>query len=601
MLKVRTVRRLASILVADVVGYSRLVEQDEAGTLSALRSLRRDLIAPLLVKHRGRIVKLMGDGAIIEFNSVVDAVTCAIAIQKGTNERQPEMPAERRIVFRVGINLGDVVVEGRDLLGDGVNIAARLERLCPPGGVLVSHTVYDHLQGKVDCHFESLGEQHLKNIARPIQVYQIASMAPAAVAPSSSDRPAVAVLPFDNMGDPDQVYFSDGITEDIITELSRFREFLVIARNSSFAFRNQDVDLRRIGQSLGASYLVKGSIRRAGQQIRVTVQLVEATTGTHLWAERYDRSLEDIFAIQDDIARHVVTTVAQRVVDESEIAAQRRPPSDIRAYDLFLQGYRLSDTFRPDEQDQARALFERAIIIDPGFARAYTGLAFNFLFRASSQGIGVPQGADPNRTEALRMAEQAVILDPNDARVHFTLGHMYLVWDDFDRAKRHLDLARSMNPNDAMIQVTWAWAQTCLGEAERGLPAAELAMRLNPRYPLFYEYSLARILFAVERYAEAAVILRRLTGEDPVEHPHNLVWHPRDLAWRAAACGHLGMDGEARQCGEWLITALRRAWHGDPNAGPAEYVDWIVGNAHLRLPADVTRLRRGLRLAGLPA
>ncbi|HET9740795.1 MAG TPA: adenylate/guanylate cyclase domain-containing protein, partial [Solirubrobacteraceae bacterium] len=366
-------------MAADIVGYSRLIEADEAGTLAAIRELRRATIDPLLAEHHGRIVKLMGDGAIVEFASVVDAVACAVAVQKALAARQTEAP-ERQIVFRIGVNLGDVVVEGEDLLGDGVNVAARLEQLCPPGGVLISGTVFDHLQGKLDCSFEYAGERQLKNIERPVRVYRVAAdgaaSPPASPAEATPAKPLVAVLPFANMsGDAEQAYFSDGITEDIITELARFHELLVIARNSSFAFRGKDVDVREVGRTLGASYVVEGSVRRAASRIRITAQLVEARTGTHLWAERYDRPLEDVFAIQDEIARGIVATVAARVLEDSEAAARRRPPRDMRAYDLFLQGRRLSDSFTADAQAQSRAFFERARELDPSFARAYTGLA----------------------------------------------------------------------------------------------------------------------------------------------------------------------------------------------------------------------------------
>ena len=498
--------------------------------------------------------------------------------------------------MRIGVNLGDVVVEDDDLLGDGVNVAARLEQLCPPGGVLISGSAYDHLSGKLDVRFEYAGEQRLKNIARPVRAYQmVLAGSPSPLPPSfRADKPAVAVLPFENMsGDPEQTYFSDGMTEDVITELSRFRELTVIARNSTFSFRGQSVDVRDVGRSLGAGYVVEGSVRRAGDRVRITAQLVDAANGLHLWAERYDRAVEDVFAIQEEIAQNIVATVAQRVREDSEIAARRRPPEDIRAYDLFLQGHRLSDVFTPEAQERVQALYEQALQIDPTFARAYTGLAFSHLTRAFDA-VGVPVEQDEDRVKALRLAEQALALDPNDPRVHSTLGYMCLIWRDFDRAEHHLDLARAMNPNDPTILMYWAWMQGCIGRPERALAVAEIAFKLNPRHPGWYNALLARILFQLGRYDEAALIFEKLTFDDPGRHP-------RDMAWRAAAYGHLGRIEEAQQCGKLVIQSLSSLWRGDPTAGPEDYVDWLIDRSFLRQPEDVERLREGLRLAGLPA
>ena len=584
-------------MVADVVGYSRLVEADEARTLAAIKELRVALLQPLLAEHRGRIAKLMGDGVIAEFGSVVDAVACAAAMQGQIATRQEQEAPERRIVLRIGVNLGDVVVDGDDLLGDGVNVAARLEQLCPPGSVLISGSAHDHLSGKLDVGFEYAGEKHLKNIERPVRTYQMVVAGSASASPASirTDKPTIAVLPFENMsGDPEQAYFSDGMTEDVITELSRFGELTVIARNSSFAFRGQSVDVRHVGRSLGAGYLVEGSVRRAGNHVRITAQLVDAANGGHLWAERYDRAMEDVFAIQEEIAQNIVATVAQRVRDDSEVAARRRPPEDIRAYDLFLQGHRLSDVFTPGTQERVRMLFEQALKIDPTFARAYTGLAYVHSNRAIDTSIGVPREQDENRVKALRFAEEALALDPNDPRVHSTLGFMCLTWRDFDRAEHHLDLAKAMNPNDPLIQIIWAWMQASIGRPERALPAAETAYRLNPRQPGWYNYYLSHILFQLGRYGEAAALLEQRTFDNPARHP-------RDMAWRAAAYGHLGRIEDAQRCGEVFIQSLSGFWRGDPTAGPAEYVDWLVDIAYLRDPDDVERLRQGLRLAGLPA
>ncbi|WP_231698935.1 adenylate/guanylate cyclase domain-containing protein [Sinorhizobium fredii] len=588
-----------AVFVADVVGYSRLVELDERATVAAIKDLRRALFEPLLAEHRGRLVKLTGDGLIAEFGSVVEAVACAAEIQKQLPDRQAEMPVERRIILRIGINLGDVLVDGDDLLGDGVNVAARLEQACTPGGVLISGTAHDQLPGKLDCRFEYAGELRLKNIARPVRAYRMvldSARDAAAVAWPSADKPAVAVLPFDNMsGDPEQDYFSDGITEDIITELSRFHELMVIARNSSFSFRGKSIDVREIGRSLGARYLVEGSIRRAGDRVRITAQLVDAASGAHFWVERYDRALEDVFAVQEEISQSIVATAAQRIIQDSEVAARRRQPEDIRAYDLFLQGNRLSDVFTPEAQARAQALFEAALEIDPGFARAHTGLAWVYLNRSVEGSVGVPRAKDLDRIAALRQAEEALAKDPNDPRVHSTFGYMCLMWRDFDRAERHMDLARAMNPNDPLIQIFWAWVQSCVGKPERALHAAEIAFRLNPCHPNWYNYYFSHILFRLGRDREAADLLERLIVDAPARR------HPRYMALRAAACGHLGRIEEAQRCARISIEAVDKCWQGDPAAGPREYVDWLVDALYLRRDEDAERLRDGLRRAGLPA
>ena len=319
---VRVERRLAAIMATDIVGYSRLIETDEAAHARRDQEpFARRSSDPLIADHRGRIVKLMGDGAIVEFGSVVDAVACAVAVQEGVTVHQREVPPESRIVFRIGINVGDVVVEGGDLLGDGVNIAARLEALAEPGGICIADAVQKQLAGKTDFAFEDTGERTLKNIAQPVRVWRWAKEPTPAAAGAPlplPDRPSIAVLPFDNLsGQPEETYFSDGITEDIITGLARFRSLFVVARNSSFAFRGKPTSLAEIGRQLGVAYLLEGSIRRAGERVRVTAQLLEADTGMHIWADRYDRGLEDIFAVQEEVARTIVSTLVGRIQDAS--------------------------------------------------------------------------------------------------------------------------------------------------------------------------------------------------------------------------------------------------------------------------------------------
>ncbi|MEF0943077.1 adenylate/guanylate cyclase domain-containing protein [Rhizobium sp. BR 362] len=590
-------RKLAAILVADVVGYSRLVEQDEGKTLAALSNLQSTLIEPQLTEHAGRIVKLMGDGIIAEFASVVEAVFCAIKIQNAIAAQQNPSDTSGNIVFRIGINIGDVVVEGEDLLGDGVNVAARLEQICPPGDILISGNAYEHIAGKIAATIEYVGEQQLKNISRPIKAYHVPLSGSAFVSPrvSTLSRPAVAVLPFENIsGDPEQLYFSDGITADIITELARFTELMVIARISSFALRGRTTDLREIGRLLNAGYVVEGSARRAGNRVRITVQLVETVGGTHLWADRYDRSIEDIFAAQEEIAQSIVAMVAQRVIDNNELTSRRRRPEDMRAYDLFLQGNRLSDDFRAGAQESAEALFKRAAETDPSFARAHTGLAYIYLNRASDGDIGVPRDCDENRIKALRSAETAFALDPSDPRVQCTLGYICLTWRDFKRAEHHLDLAKSMNPNDATILILWAWMQGSLGRPDKGLAGADIAYRLNPLYPSWYNYYKSRLLFLSGRYSEAALLLEQRTFDTPEREP-------RDMAWRAASYAHLGRIEDAEKCAIAFLKLVGSRWRGDEAASTADYVNWLVDVSYLSQERDVSRLREGLRRAGLPA
>lgn len=511
------------------------------------------MIEPKVKEHYGRVFKTTGDGLFVEFSSPVEAVRCAVEVQQALTAQASQEPSQA-LQLRIGINLGDIMIEeDGDVYGDGVNIAARLEQIADPGGILLSGKVFEEVRDRVSYSFEDRGEQSIKNIARPLRTYallrgpRVKEVGTGRKTFSQPDRPSIAVLPFDNMSrDPDEAYFSDGITEDVITELSRFRDLVVIARNSSFSFRNQNVDVCEVGQVLGAGYVVEGSVRRSGNRVRVTAQLIDASSASHLWAERYDRALEDVFAIQEEIAQSIVATVAQRVRQDRELAARRRQPEDIRAYDLFLQGNRLSDELTPEAQAQAKDLFERALQIDPGFARAHTGLAWIYINRAVDGAVGVPREKDENRAIALRQAEQAFALDPNDARVHCTVGYMSLMWRDFKRAERHMDLARAMNPNDPMIQMLWAWVQSCIGRSERSSPAAELAFRLNPCHSGWYNYFLSHILFQLGRYSEAAGHLERLTWGTPTRHL-------RYMAWRASACGHLGRVEEATQCADLFI------------------------------------------------
>ena len=595
-----TTRRLAAILAADVVGFSSLMGQDEEATLARIKDLRREVIEPKVQDHHGRVFKTTGDGFLVEFQSPVEAVRCAVGVQKALASNASE-ESSQGLQLRIGINLGDIIVEeDGDVYGDGVNVAARLEQLAEPGGIAISGKIYDEVRDKLPYSFEDRGEQEVKNIARPVRVYALRGQKPVTSGresrtPRSSDKPSIAVLPFTNMsGDPDQVYFSDGISEDVITELSRFRELTVIARNSTFAFRGQSLDVREIGRVLGAGYVVEGSVRRAGARVRVTAQLVEAQSGSHLWAERYDRALEDVFAIQEEIAQSIVATVAQRVVDAGEAAARRRPPEDVRAYDLFLRGLRIDDTFTPEGQARVEALYEQARAIDPTFARAHSGLAYIHLNRSIDVISGVRPQPDEHKISALRLAEQALALDPNDPRVHSTLAYVCLNSRDFERAERHLDLARAMNPNDAVIQIFWAWMQGVRGKPERGMTAAALAYRLNPRHPLWYDMFFARLNFQLGHYEEAAALLEKRIYASPARHL-------RDMGWRVAAYAHLGRLDQAASCGAELVREIAAHWRGDPTARPSDYMDWLVWSSLLEKAADMERLRAGLRLAGLLA
>jgi adenylate cyclase len=365
----RVERRLAAIMATDIVGYSRLIEADEARTLNAIRALRSQVIDPLIAEYRGRIVKLMGDGAIVEFASAVDAVACAVAVQEGVTVHQREVPPEKRIVFRLGINVGDVVVEGDDLLGDGVNIASRLEALAEPGGICIADAVQKQLAGKTDFAFEDGSERTLKNIAQPVRVWRWAKVPTQAVVGEPlplPDKPSIAVLPFDNLsGQPEETYFSDGITEDIITGLARFRSLFVIARNSSFAFRGKPIDLADIGRRLGVSYLLEGSVRRAGDRIRITAQLIEAATGAHLWAERHDRNLDDIFAVQDEVAQTIVATLFGRIEAAKHQQSLRKPTVSLAAYDFLLRGCVHLRGYAPDDNERRFACSTRRSSLIP--------------------------------------------------------------------------------------------------------------------------------------------------------------------------------------------------------------------------------------------
>jgi TolB-like protein/Flp pilus assembly protein TadD len=530
-------RRLAAILAADVVGYSRMMQADEAGTLAALKDVRKNVIEPLIQKHDGRLVKEMGDGLLVEFASAVSAVTCAVELQGELAATSTDIRDDRRLVIRIGINVGDVIVEGADLFGDGVNVAARLEGVARPGTVCVSQTVYDQVKGKVPFQFKDLGEQHLKNIVGPIRAYLARSKEQASVPQPSlvmSNRPSIAVLPFTNMsGDPEQEYFSDGTTEDIVTELSRFRSLFVIAHNSSLAYKGRALDLREIGRNLGVRYIVEGSIRRAGNHVRVTAQLIDAGTGNHLWAERYDRDLEDIFSVQVDIARRIVTSLGARIEAEDLDLAKRKPPEDMRAYDYYLRAKPLVETpHDAADLNQARDYCDRAIEIDPSYARAHAAKAFSYI-------VGIllmeAENVEEWRRRALHCAETAVSLDPMDEFCHWSLGEAAVQAKQYQRALDHMARALTINPNDANVLAASGYVHALTGDPEAGLRQMGTALERNPSSPSWYHWLRGTILYILGRFDEA---LRAF-------NLHGMS-NPSILRWRAVTLVELGRIDEAR-------------------------------------------------------
>jgi TolB-like protein len=567
-------RRLAAILAADVVGYSRLMEQDELGTLAALKERRKGILEPLVAQHHGRIVKVMGDGVLVEFASAVNAVACAVELQKAMAKANDDRPPDRRIGLRVGVNLGDVVVEGGDLYGDGVIIAARLQAMAEPGGVCVAASVQEQVGTKLPIAFDDLGPCDVKNISRPIQVFRVRVEIQEAeqprIRPPAPDRPSIAVLPFTNMsGDPEQQYFSDGITEDIITELSRFRELFVIARNSSFRFRDKSVDVKRIGRELGVGCVVEGSVRRAGNRIRVTAQLVEVTTGSHLWAEHYDRDLQDIFAVQDEIAQTVVATLVGRLTASGADRARSKPTEHWAAYDFFLQGRECVNRY---DVETAEPLLRRATELDPDFAQAHAMLARLYVFRFFSNG----------RAELLRdalvHAKTAVSLDEHDARCHWALATVYLFMKQLDLAGVHYSKAVALNPSDTDATSGYAHWLARMGRTSEALEKLDIAVKCDPFAPDWYWELRAVPLLQEKRYEEFL--------ENSNHISRHQVWHHPYLA---AAYAHLGRFEEAKASAAEVLRLK-----------PDYSSKWIIAMEPYKNPADLEHLLDGLRKAGLP-
>jgi adenylate cyclase len=523
----RVERRLAAILAADVVGYSRLMGQDEAGTLQRLRTHRHDLIDPKIAEHKGRIVKTTGDGILIEFPSVVEAVACAVAVQRGMADRNAGTPEEQKIVFRVGVNLGDIIIaEDNDIHGDGVNVAARLEALAEPGGICVSRVVRDQVRDKLDIEFEDMGEQALKNIARPLRVYRVRvtatdertpTAAPVETTPTLAlpDKPSIAVLPFQNMsGDPEQEYFADGMVEEIITALSRIRWLFVIARNSSFTYKGQAVDVKQVGRELGVRYVLEGSVRKAGNRVRITAQLIEVETGTHVWAERYDRSLDDIFALQDEITLSTVGAIEPSLRAAEIERVKRKRPENLDAYDLVLRALPHAFAAMPEGGLKAVPLLERALALEPdyGLAHGLLALCFEVLF-ARGGFVDRETGA-----AAVRHAHAAITHGRDDATALGLAAFVIaLVEHDPPAAIEAFETALALSPSCSLAFMLGSTAMGLAGEAERAVAWGEQAVRLSPfDWWIFGAHDgISLGHFINRRYEDAAIAARRAIQSNP--------------------------------------------------------------------------------------
>jgi adenylate cyclase len=583
-----TERRLAAVLAADMVGYSRLMEVDETGTLARLRTHRIELIDPAIAKNRGRIIKTTGDGMLVEFHSVADAVVCAAEVQRRMARRNTDVAPGRWIQFRIGINLGDVIVEENDIFGDGVNVAARLEMLAEPGGICVSGAVRDQVGDRLDhIVFEDLGDQIVKNIARPIRVYRIRLEPDPETAPEGtknpatpttvSKKPSIAVLPLANMsGDPEQEFFADGLTEDIITELSRFRDLLVISRNSTFVHKGKAVKVQEVAREFGVEYVLEGSVRKAGGRIRVTVQLIDAETDRHIWAERYDRELQDIFAIQDEMTRAIVATLPGRVEAATHDRAKRKPTDNMAAYEFVLAAKVLHHRSVREDNVEAQRLLERALALDPNYAHAH---AWKGCVLGQSWVYDWCADRDATFQEVGAELEIALALDDNDSDVHRILAALNLNRDDHDKAAYHQERALALNPNYDLVVVQQGELLTWLGRPEEGIDWIKKAMRLNPYHPERFWSHLGRACYCAEKYAEAAEAFSRITRPDHTHH-----------AFLAATFAQMG---NAVAATAHAAETLKR----EPKFSVATY----LATQHYKRDVDRQRHEAGLLKAGLPA
>jgi adenylate cyclase len=580
----RVERRLAAILAADVAGYSRLIGADEEGTLARLRAHRRELIDPNITEHKGRIVKTTGDGILVEFASVVDALRCAGQVQAAMTERNAAVPVDSRIEFRIGIHQGDIVVEDGDILGDGVNIAARLEGLAEPGGICVSARVQEDAAGRLDLAFEDIGEQQLKNIARPVRAFRVRPnrVADARHTLGSSlalpDKPSVAVLPFTNMSnDPEQDFFADGIAEDIITALSRYPSLFVIARNSSFTYKWRAVDVKQVGRELGVRYVLEGGLRKSGNRIRVTAQLVEAETGKHVWAERYDRDLADIFALQDEITEAVTIAIAPAIADAEQQRAIRKPPSNLDSWAAYQRGLWHSSKATAEDNALAQRFFQQAIDLDPTFSGAYVGLAIAQAQAADFQTRG--RAETMSSTELL--ARRAVALDGADAEACSLLANTLWCRGDYEGALAEAERAMAMTPNLAFAHHMFGTALIFSGRPKEGLSALERSIRLDPRHPRS-EVRLNQMalgLYFSRDYAGAVEVAKRAIRSYPN--------FPNYYRWLAAALGQIGRIEEAKE-------VLQKAM----DIVPASFQSSVRDRVPWMRPEDHAHMLEGLRKAG---
>jgi adenylate cyclase len=575
-------RRLAAIFAADVAGYSRLIGADEEGTIERFQAHRRELFDPKIAEHHGRIVKMTGDGFLVEFASPVRAVRCAIEVQQGMADRNADVPDDRRIEFRIGINLGDIVVEDGDVYGDCVNVAARLEGIAEPGTVYISRAVRDFIQDRAEIVPEDLGEKALKNIATPVRVFRIAPLdagraAPAAP-PSVPDKPSIAVLPFTNMSsDAEQEFFSDGITEDLITDLSKVSGLFVIARNSSFAYKGRSVKVQDIARDLGVRFVLEGSIRKAGNRVRITAQLIDAANGGHLWAERFDRDLTDIFETQDEVVEKIVGVLSVTLTKREEERLTRRSTSNLQAYEFWLRAREMFSRSTREAVAEAKAAHRQAIEADPRFAAPHAGLALAAISEYASG-----WAADPARTldEAERWARRALELDPQEPVSHMALGNVHLWRRQHDTALAEFRQMTAIDPNFAQGHMATGLGLTYAGQPAEALEAFAFAMRLDPHYPAIVLHFVAQAHVALGHYEAAVKLLNERIARNPATDSSRMLL--------ASCYGHLGRIDEARA-----------AWAEMLKVNP----DFSLAQRERVLPykdpRDFQRIVEGLAKAGL--